>query len=40
MTATKMKETIIAPRSFKAFVCKDGHENCIRSKQLVMRLFQ
>jgi hypothetical protein len=39
MTTTKMKETIIAPRSFKAFVCNDGHENCIRSKQLVMSVI-
>ncbi len=38
-TTTKMKETIIAPRSFKAFVCNDGRENCIRSKQLVMSII-
>jgi hypothetical protein len=29
------EKTITAPISFKAFVCNDGHEDCIRSKQLV-----
>jgi hypothetical protein len=40
MPTTKMKKTITAPpRSFKAFVCNDGHEDCIRSKQLVMSVI-
>jgi hypothetical protein len=39
MTTTKMKRTINAPRSFKAFVYNNGHEDCIRSKQLVLNVI-
>jgi hypothetical protein len=39
MTTTNMKKTITAPRSLKSFVCNDGHEDCIRSKQLVMSVI-
>jgi hypothetical protein len=39
MMTTKMKKTITTPRSFKVFVCNDGHEDCIRSKQLVLSII-